>query len=214
MDMICEVGRRAFLRELNFPEVKKKQKRHRHGQREIITTTYVVVFGDPAMADTLISFFPGIPDWVRDEWFEQSGTVRTAVTIEEAEIPTTRVEPETGRVRPEFNGTVHCSALRYDEDAQRKAALHQALNETHNTPKGAPRQKFSRRAGNDLNPSVCPPLRSASGEPNTRNRHYDQYRQRTPTHHWQTTRTYRPSTARAIPRVTTNLMSVEITTVR
>lgn len=168
---IEELGRRAYLQELQFPEVQRKTKTKRSGRYIVTTTTYTATFNDHETADILVDNMPDVPDWVKEEWYGQDHSVRVAVKVEEEvaegeEMLALMDNLKSGNATDLLiNFYAHRNIQCTDEhkgDNPEVTALRKALQDAM-APKGAPRQKLSRRAGSEATPKACPPEQHSSG---------------------------------------------------
>ncbi len=168
---IEELGRRAYLQELQFPEVHRKTKTKRSGRYVVTTTTYTATFNDHETADILVDNMPDVPDWVKEDWFSQDHPVRVAVKVEEEvaegeEMLALLDQMKSGGAADLLLGfyshrNVQCTHEDKGDNPE-VTALRKALQDAM-APKGAPRQKLSRRAGSEATPKACPPEQHHSG---------------------------------------------------
>ena len=165
---IEELGRRfpgtPFLKQ-------RKTKTKRSGRYIVTTTTYTATFNDHETADILVDNMPDVPDWVKEEWYGQDHSVRVAVKVEEEvaegeEMLALMDNLKSGNATDLLiNFYAHRNIQCTDEhkgDNPEVTALRKALQDAM-APKGAPRQKLSRRAGSEATPKACPPEQHSSG---------------------------------------------------
>jgi hypothetical protein len=200
-----EQGQTSYLHELTFPEVTKTQKRIERNGCHTLVTTHSVRFTDHDAIETLIAFMPDVEEWVKEEWLNQEGLVRSIAIVEEIPEPI-QVDP-IGPVAREFSGSVHCT----DKDEEPPmTALRLALQKAK-TPKGAPRQKFSQRAGRTKRPGPRP-LYVVKTTGQQQEDHSGEKSQRSNPADRSATRPNDHPKPHEIPRMSLGVVSVEIST--
>lgn len=213
MDYLRKLGMKTYLSELSFPDIQKQHTSRFEDGEELITERWEATFPDEEAAIAVVCEMDTLPEWVQEQWLAQSSVNRVAIRTTRRPIPNPVILDEKGIIPKDPNAQLHCTAVR--KENVRQEILYRAMQDTYNTPIGAPRQKFSQRASFPTrHGSTACPLHEVKPRSQPRGTHSEAHRKRKSSSDRTTAGSENPTASCGIPRMDVDLISVQVSSAR